>query len=98
MNFTLSLLLGAFLLAIWLDARFEGSRPTSIGRRIVHVAASCVLLQLAAFGAGLLDPESGGVARALVVVLAVLLPAFVYTFVSALWMLRTLAEAGFARR
>jgi hypothetical protein len=98
MNFTLSLLLGAFVLAIWFDARFEGSRPGSIGRRIVHVAVSCVLLQLAAFGAGLLHPENGGVVRTLAVVLAVLLPAFVYTFVSALWVLRTLAEAGFARR
>lgn len=98
MSFTTSLLCGAFLLAVWFDARFEPLRPASIGRRIVHVAASCVLLQLAAFGAGLLDPENGGAVRALAVVLAVLLPVFVYTFVSALWILRTLAEAAFARR
>jgi hypothetical protein len=98
MSFTLSLLCGAFLLAVWLDARFEPLRPASIGRRILHVAAACVLLQLAGFGAGLLDPENGGVVRALVVVLALLLPAFVYTFVSGLWILRTLAEAAFARR
>ena len=64
MNFTLSLMLGAFLLAIWSDTRFEGSRPASIGRSILHVAVSCVLLQLAAFGAGLLNPENGGVVPA----------------------------------
>ena len=31
-------------------------------------------------------------------IFALLLPVFVYTFVSALWLLRTLAEVGFARR
>jgi hypothetical protein len=98
MSFTVSLLCGAFLLAVWLDTRFEPVRPGSIGRRIVHVAAACVLLQLAAFGAGLLDPENGGVMRGLVVALVILLPVFVYTFLSGLWVLRTLAEAAFARR
>ena len=32
------------------------------------------------------------------ILIAILLPVFVYTFVAGLWLLRTLAELGFARR
>jgi hypothetical protein len=98
MNFTLTLVLGAFLLATWCDARCERVRPTSTGWRMVHVATACVILQIASVGAGLLLPEGAGLARHLVAVFAILLPVFIYTFVAALWLLRTLAELGFARR
>ena len=98
MNFTVTLVLGAFLLAIWGDARLESVRPATTGWRIVHVAASCVILQVAAVGAGQLVPEGAGVDRQLIAVFAILLPVFVYTFVAGLWLLRTLAELGFARR
>ncbi len=98
MNFTITLVVSAFLLAIWSDARFEQLRPQSTRWRIVHVALACILLQLVAVAAGGVITETAGTARQLVGVLALLLPVFVYTFVSALWLLRTLAEAGFARR
>jgi hypothetical protein len=98
MNFTLTLVLGAFLLATWFDTRLERLRPSSTGWRTIHVAASCVLLQVAAGGAALLVPEGADIRHKLLAVFAILLPVFVYTFVSALWMLRTLAEAAFARR
>ncbi len=98
MNFTTTLVLGAFLLAIWCDARLESVRPATTGWRVVHVAASCIILQVAAIGAGQLMPEGAGVDRALIAVFAILLPVFVYTFVAGLWLLRTLAELGFARR
>ncbi|HEY5660529.1 MAG TPA: hypothetical protein VIR59_07060 [Gaiellaceae bacterium] len=98
MNFTITLVLAAFLLAIWSDARFEQFRPQSTRWRIVHVALACVLLQLGAVAAGSIITENAGAARQLVGVLALLLPVFVYTFVSGLWLLRTLAEVGFARR
>lgn len=98
MSFTMTLVLSAFLLAIWSDARFEHLRPASTGWRIAHVAVACVLLNLVSVAAGGVITDSAGVARQLVGVLALLLPVFVYTFVSGLWLLRTLAEAGFARR
>lgn len=98
MNFTITLVLGAFLLAIWADARFEELRPASTRWRVVHVVAACVVLQVVSIGAGAVITEHAGVARQLTGVLTLLLPAFVYTFVSALWLLRTLAEVGFARR
>ena len=98
MSFTVTLVLGAFLLAAWCDARCERLRPSTLQWRIVHVAVACVGLQLAAVGAGALGPDGAAIVRHLVGVFAVLLPAFVYTFVAALWLLRALAELGFARR
>jgi len=98
MNFTIVLVLCAFLLAIWSDIRFENLRPTKIGWRIAHVAAACILLQVVSIGVGPLFTGSAGIATKLVGVLALLLPVFIYTFVSALWLVRTLAEAGLARR
>ena len=98
MNFSLTLVLGAFLLATWFDGRLERLRPSSTGWRIVHVAVACVLLQIAAGGAAMLVPEDADIRHKLLAVFAILLPAFVYTFVSALWLMRTLAEAAFARR
>jgi hypothetical protein len=98
MNFTLTLVFAAFLLAMWCDARFETLRPGTTQWRIVHVVASCALVQLGAIGGAAIVPEGAGVDRQLIAVFAVLLPVFVYAFLAALWLLRTLAEAGFARR
>jgi hypothetical protein len=98
MNFPLTLVLGAFLLAAWFDARFEPLRPSTTTWRIVHVGASCLLLQIVSIAAGALVPGNGNIGTGLVAIFALLLPVFVYTFVSALWLLRTLAEVGFARR
>jgi hypothetical protein len=97
-NFTLTLILAAFLLAIWCDARLEMLRPGAMKWRIAHVVIACALLQLGAIGGAAIVPEGAGLDRQLIAVFALLLPAFVYTFLAALWLLRTLAEAGFARR
>lgn len=98
MNYTITLVLGSFLLATWCDARFEQVRPSKIQWRIGHVVASSVILQLAVIGAAAVVPEGSGLERQLIAVFALLLPVFVYTFLAGLWLLRTLAEAGFARR
>jgi heme O synthase-like polyprenyltransferase len=98
MSFVLALVLGAFMLAMWCDARLDRLRPSTLKWRVAHVAVACVALQLAAVGAGLLGPDGAGMLQHLVGVFAVLLPAFVYIFVSTLWLLRTLAELGFAGR
>ncbi len=94
----MTLALGAFLLAAWVDTRFEGRRPATPRRRAVHIAVSCILLQLASIGTGLLVPEQAGAARQLTAVFVVLLPLLVYAFLSGLWLIRSIAEAGLARR
>jgi hypothetical protein len=98
MSFPMTLAVGAFLLAAWADVRFAGRRPATPRRRTVHIAASCILLQLVTIGTGVLVPEGAGAARRLTALFVVLLPLLVYTFLSALWLMRTIAEAGLARR
>ena len=98
MNFVQALAVGAFLLAVWCDVRLSEHRPATLLRRFVHVAVSGVLLQLACVGVALVGPTDAGVARQLTAVFAVLMPALVYAFLTALWLMRTLAEAGLARR
>jgi hypothetical protein len=99
MSFIVTLVAGAFLLAAWCDARLDQQRPATPARRIAHVAASCILLQVAGFGMKLFAPgDSAGAARQCVAVFVVLLPALVYAFVAGLWLLRTLAETALARR
>jgi len=98
MSFPLTLAVGAFLLATWVDVRFDGRRPATPRRRTVHIVASCILLQLATVGTGVLVPEAAGAARRLTALFLVLLPLLVYAFLSALWLIRTIAESGLARR
>jgi hypothetical protein len=98
MSFFVSFVAGAFLVAVWADARYEGRRPQTPTWRIVNVAVSCVLLQLASFLAGRIVGEHTGALRPSAATLLVVMPALVYTFVSGLWLIRTLAELGLARR
>jgi hypothetical protein len=98
MNFTIGLTCAAFLLAVWADARWAAYRPSRLGWRIAHFAAAFVLLQLAAILGGVIVPDDPALGPQLTAAFAVVLPALVYTFVSGLWLLRTLAEAGLARR
>ena len=98
MNFTLTLVLAAFVLATWCDARFETLRPSTLQWRIAHVFVATVCLQLGVMTGAALVPDGAGLDRQLLAVFGVLLPVFLYVFLSALWLVRTLAEAGFARR
>jgi len=96
-SFVQALAVGSFLLAIWCDTRLSEHRPATLTRRVVHVAVSGVLLQVAAIGVTLVGPTDAGAARQLTAVFVVLMPALVYAFLTGLWVIRTLAEAGLAR-
>ena len=98
MNFMVTLVCGAFLVALWIDARLDARRPSTPTWQIAHVAAACVLLQLSAFGVGQIVGDHETLTRQFVAVFALLLPALLYTFVAGLWLVRTLAEVAFARR
>jgi len=96
-EFTLGMLLGAGLLAAWLDARLGSARPESPMQRIVHAALSVFAL----FGAVGLLYLVHGVPQGLFIatVLAVFFPALVYALLAGLWMLRALSElTGLAGR
>jgi hypothetical protein len=98
MSFIASFAFGAFMLATWLDGRFAARRPETPRACVVHVVASCILLQLAGMGAGLLVPESAGTLPKLLAIFCLILPVLTYAFVAAVWLLRAFAEQGFARR
>ena len=96
MVYTLSLTMGAALLAVWVDTRFPGIRPKTAAQGLTHAAIG-VFSMLGA--AGLLQFIYGIPDRAfLAVVLGVFLPALVYALLGGLWMLRALANLTFAGR
>jgi hypothetical protein len=96
MAYTLTLTLGAALLAFWLDARFPGLRPKTAAQGLIHAAVGVFTM----FGAaGLLQLVYGVPDRAfMAMVLGVFLPSLVYALLAGLWMLRALANLTFAGR
>jgi hypothetical protein len=99
MSFAVSLIIGAVLVAAWLDVRFDGRRPASLMRRFCHLAAGVAVLQVTSASLPHLLGANAGDLRQLLVVFFVLLPGLVYGFLGGLWLMRTLAEvAGMARR
>jgi hypothetical protein len=96
MGYTLTLTLGAAVLAVWLDARFPQLRPKTAAQGLTHAAIG-VFAMLGA--AGLLQLVYGIRDEAfMALVLGVFLPALVYALLGGLWMLRALANLTFAGR
>jgi hypothetical protein len=96
MGFTLTLTLGAALLALWLDDRFPAVRPKTAAQGLIHAAVG-VFTMLGA--AGLLQLVYG-IREAIFMglVLGVFLPTLTYALLTGLWMLRALANLTFAGR
>jgi hypothetical protein len=97
MDFTLTLTLGAALLAVWLDARFTWLRPKTAAQGLTHACIGA----LSVLGAAGLLAFLYGIPQVLFMaaVLCVFLPALVYSLLAGLWMLRALVNlAGMARR
>jgi hypothetical protein len=81
-------LVGAGLLALWIDTRFPKLAPKSFTKRML--AAGCLLL---VFGA---VPVFGGSPAAIYATLfAVMLPLLVSSLLAAVWLLRALRDAQF---
>jgi hypothetical protein len=90
MSFTLTLTLGAGLLAVWLDGRLGEARPRTPAQSLMHAGLSVVALLGAAGLLYLVHGIPEGVFMA--AVLAVFLPALVYALLAGLWMLRVLVD------
>ena len=84
--FTVALVTGAALLALWTDARFPGLAPESLTARLVNAGvAACVL---AVFP----PPDEPGSVQILVVV-SLLIVLLGYAFLTGIWLLRALQGA-----
>lgn len=92
MSFGASLAIGAVLLAVWADSRFENRRPASPTSRIVHAGVAYLLVRIVPVAAGGLASVDQPSWQRLAVVFVVILPSLVYAFMAALWLLRTLAD------
>lgn len=89
--FVAILVSGAAVLALWTHVRFPSLAPDGLPRALVHAVISIALLQLV--------PDSGeSVVSAFVVVFGFALPAFVYCFLAAIWLLRVWQTAVGAAR
>jgi hypothetical protein len=96
MAYTLTLTLGAALLAFWLDARFPGLRPKTPAQGLIHAAIGVFTM----FGAAALLQLVYGIPDGafMAMVLGVFLPSLVYALLAGLWMLRALAKLTLAGR
>jgi hypothetical protein len=94
MTFAAAFVVGAALLALWLDWRFDGRRPTSLTHRIVHAMAACVVLRLAFSAGDQLVGASSSPQQRLMMLFALVLPCLIYTLLAGLWLVRTLAEVS----
>jgi hypothetical protein len=84
--FLSTFVVGAGLLALWIDVRFPKLAPQSLSKRMV--AACCAA---AVFG---LAPVFGGSAAAVYTTLfAIVLPLLVSSLLAAVWVLRALRDA-----
>ena len=76
---------GAGLLALWIDVRHPKLAPQSFSRRMI--AAGCAFLLLQAM------PVFTGSPRAIYATLfAIVLPVLISTFLTAVWLMRSLRE------
>lgn len=97
MAFTLTLTLGAALVAVWFDVRFPALRPKSIAHGFLHAALGVFSM----FGAvGLLELVYGSIPQGafMALVIGVFWPGLVYAMLGGLWMLRALADLTLAGR
>ena len=79
-------LVGAGLLALWIDVRHPNLAPQSLSRRVA--AAGCALLALQ-----LLPVFNGSRTAIYATLFAILLPVLVSSCLTAVWLLRALRDA-----
>jgi hypothetical protein len=98
-GFVLLLTVAAVVLAVWFDLRFQSRRPESVVWRLVHAAVAFVVLELTAAGVASVLRGQAPVGEQTLVLLLAYLPSMIYTFLTGIWLVRTMVEiAGLVRR
>jgi len=87
--FVLLLFVAAAALALWLDVRLDGKGPSSLSQILLHAIGAVLLLRAARHGVSAADAPT----PTMIVILAILLPALIYVFLTSLWMLKMLRSA-----
>jgi hypothetical protein len=84
--FTSIFVVGAGLLALWIDVRFPGLAPESFFRRMLLAGCAALAFEAAPVLRGSALSVYAGV-------FAIILPLLVTVFLAALWLLRSLRDA-----
>ncbi len=87
--FAFALVLGAALLAVWVHCRRVARTPEHVSRIALHTAAGFGAVTAAPSLMALLGASDSPV-RAVVALFALVLPAFVYSFLTWIWLLKLL--------
>jgi hypothetical protein len=90
----LAVALGGAVLAVWLDARLESRAPSTATWIAVHLFAALVALKLMAPLVNFMVAGTDQPSRRMAAVLLVVLPAFTYLWLSAIWLLRLIRRAA----
>ena len=87
--FVPTLACGAVLLAFWVDMRLGRRTPSTPGVIFLHSVVAYASLQfMGVIASATMSPDAP--ARTLLVLFAVVLPPFVYSFLAAIWLLKLL--------
>jgi ABC-type Mn2+/Zn2+ transport system permease subunit len=84
-SFVPALVVGAALVALWVDVRRPSLAPDSLAHRVLAAA-------LAALAVRLVPVLNGSLLAAYVSVFALLLPALVSSFLTAVWLMRSVRD------
>ena len=90
--FTTGLTIACLVLAVWLDLRLGESRPGGYMRRIAHAAAAFVVLEGSTGALYYAKSHGLGATGVVLGVFLLFLPALAYSFLTGLWLMRTLAD------
>jgi hypothetical protein len=91
-GFVSLLVVGAALLAVWFDLRFEQRRPEAPVRRVGHGIAAYVALQAGTAAFAYLGKPEAPLGQRLAALFLLFLPGLVYAFLTGLWLVRTAAD------
>jgi hypothetical protein len=84
--------LGAGVLAMWVEARFARFTPASMKVRFFHLALALAVVQLSVPVMRLVVGNGESVSRAVFGLVYVFLPALVYACLTSIWLLKLIAE------
>jgi hypothetical protein len=84
--YVLVILLGAFALALWVDARWPQLAPQDLGTAVLHVCASILVSRLLVSAALTVGQATPGML--LLMVVALIVPTVGYCLIAGIWLVK----------
>jgi hypothetical protein len=91
------IVLGAALIALWIEVRFTEFGPKSSRARFAHFAAGMLLVGLLPQAMRMLLAHDDSPGAAMLALFLLFLPGMSYSFLGAIWLLKLLQSAMHAR-